>query len=375
MQESYKQKGGPEKVIVKNRGEATSKILETFRRAQKENYSALDFHNEKHPEMVRGAALEFAKIIKQEDPTLVTKDTLGDIANSAASHDSVLNVAHGERITRFRGFFDTDIPENTRIMMAKADIQQGNERLSAEWLNAELDRYVGEDGRSVFDAKSKTEMIDAIAATLPDYDFAATISDQDFERYFSDERMREAGLEQYRTGIKIWQPHLKAESSITALAIATGDLRGEVGSKQYEDYRRSGNSEFREIHEGLRSAVAQNSETMSLEKKINAAEDMLKWVKTQITFAMWQKMLFWKSVEENALITGSLKATEIKKALHERYDNAFDTNILKAKERYERLADKYEEGEQRKERLAKISDADFQELLSELGFSEATSKK
>ncbi|OHB23795.1 MAG: hypothetical protein A3J67_02915 [Parcubacteria group bacterium RIFCSPHIGHO2_02_FULL_48_10b] len=369
MKESYLGEKQPDRVIVKNRGEATARILATFRNAQKENYSELDFHNEKHPEMVRRKALEFAKILMREDPTLVTKDTLANIVNSAASHDSVLNVARGEMITRFRGFFDTDTPGNVRALMTQHGVTKGNEWLSAEWLEHEFDRYVGADGNQGFDPKSKTEMIDAIAATFPDFDFAATIPNQDFEQYFSSPQTQEAALEKYRTGIKVSQPHLKAESSITALAVATGDLRGEVLSDNYEDYRQSGNGEFRELNEGLHSAIERGVGTITHDQRIKVAANMLKWVKAQVTFAMWQKILFWESINKNNLIAGSSKAVEIKRALKDHYDSNFDTNILKAKERYERLEKKYgESSEQRADYFTQMTNAGFQELLDELGF-------
>lgn len=373
MKESYQKENQPDKVTAKNRGEATARIWATFKHAQQENYSELDFHNEKHPEMVRKKALEFAKIIMREDPTLVTKDTLADIVNSATSHDSVLNVAHNvahdEMITRFRGFFETDTPENVRAMMTQHGITKGNEWLSAEWLEHELDRYVGADGSPLFDVKSKTEMLDAIAATFPEFDFAATIPEQDFKEYFNGAKIREAGLEKYRTGIQVWQPHLKAESSLTALAIATGDLRGEALSDNFEDFLRSGNAEFRELSEGLRLTMKKGVETIPPDKKIKIAENMLKWIRAQVTFVMWQKILFWESINKNHLIAGSPKSAEIKNALKDRYDSSVDTNILKAKERYERLEKKYgETGPERTERLARMTDTDFQELLTELGF-------
>src|SRR3989338_3863013 len=374
MNESYQPETQSDRIVVKNRGEATAKILEIFRHEQEKNYSTLDFHNEKHPEAVRSAALEFAKIIMRSDPSLVTKDTLADIVNSAASHDSVLNVAHGEMITRFRGYFDADDPPAVRAAMTEHGITKGNERLSAEWLERELDRYVGADGNPVFDASSRAEMMDAIAATFPEFNFMATISDEDLARHFS-EYADENNLEKYRTGIKVWQPHLGPESSMTALAVATGDLRGEAASNNYEDYFRSGNAEFRELNEGLRLALEHGAEAIPLQKKIKIADSMLRWVKAQVTFAMWQKILFWKSVDANRLITESPKVGEIKNALKERYNTAFDTNILKAKERYERIAESDGDGDERAQRLANIADADFQELLGELGFSHSTEKR
>lgn len=358
-----------DKIVVKNRGEATAKILATFRDAQRENYSELDFHNENHPEMVRKKALEFAKIIMRIDPLIVTKDTLADIVNSAASHDSVLNVAHGEIITRFRGFLETDLKENYRPAMKTAGIDKGNELLSFEWLERELDRYIAIDGSQIFDSRSKNEMAEAIAATFPEFDFVAKITDEDFEHYFGSGKTQEAGLEKYRTGIKVWQPHLKPEGSITALAIATGDLRGEAASTNYEDYRQSGNNEFRELNEGLRLAIQQGLETMPHENKEKAANSLLNWIKAQITFAMWQKILFWQSINENHLINRSPQSAEIKQALHNRYDPAFDDNILKSKEHYELLEKRYgEPGQQRTERLTQMTDLEFQELLKNMGF-------
>ena len=368
---SYQQEARSDRIVVRNRGEATVKILETFKAAQKENYSTLDFHNEKHPEAVRRTALEFAKIIMREDPKLVTKGTLMGIVNSAASHDSVLNFAHGEMITRFRGFFETDIKDSYRAAMRDAGVQKGNELLSAERLDQEMDKYVDEKGDPIFDEASRKEMRDAIAATFPEFDFTATIPDRDFEQYFGGMRVQETGLEKYRTGIKVWQPHLRAEGSITALAIATGDLRGEVAHGDYEVFRESGNGEFRELNEGLRSALLGGIETISHDKKMKVAENALKWIKSQITFAMWQKVLFWESINSNQSITDSPKSAAVKQALKDRYDPNFDRNILKAKERYEALEEEYGEGgsEKRTERLARLTDADFRELLDELGFS------
>ena len=68
-----------------------------------------------------------------------------------------------------------------------------------------------------------------------------------------------------------------------------------------------------------------------------------------------------------------LKSAEIKEALRTNYDIHFDNNILKSQERYERLAKQYGEGEERKERLAHMTDADFSDLLRELGFSSPVS--
>lgn len=359
----------PNKIIPRNRGEATAKILQTFKSIQRENHSSLDFHNEKHPETVRRAALEFAKIIMREDPTLVTKNTMEGIVTSATSHDSVLNVAHGEMITRFRGFFESDIKEGYRAAMEQAGIHKGNELLSAEYVGREMDKYVYGGDKPIFDAVFRKETYDAIAATFPEFDFSATISDADFERYFGTARLQEAGLEKYRTGIKVWQPHLKPDSSLATLAIATGDLRGDVASKNFETFRKSGNAEFRELNEGLRQTVREEIAAIPLEKKRKIAESMLRWIKAQVTFAMWQKVLFWESIHTNQAIGQSKKAEEIKRAFRDRYDPCFNANILKAKERYERLEKKYgEEGARRTECLAHLTEDDFQELLRELGF-------
>lgn len=370
MEENFSLELHPNKIVVRNRGEATEKILQTFKSAQQENYSSLDFHSEKHPETVRRAALEFAKIIMREDPTLVTKNTLEGIVTSAASHDSVLNVAHGEMITRFRGFFESDIKESYRAAMQQAGIHKGNELLSAEYVEREMNKYVDGSGEPIFDAVFKKETCDAIAATFPEFDFSATISDKDLERYFGTAHLQEAGLEKYRTGIKVWQPHLKPDSSVVTLAVATGDLRGDVVSHNFETFRESGNAEFRELNEGLRQAVQEGIATMPLEKKKKIAESMIRWVKDQVTFAMWQKVLFWESINNNQIIAKSTKLEEIKKALRNRYDTCFDANILTAKERYEHLEKKYgEEGAQRTEHLIRLTDDNFQALLRELGFS------
>ena len=367
--ESSQHETRPQKIVVKNRGEATVKILEYFKQLQKENYSSLDFHNEKHPEMVRHAALEFAKIITRIDPRLVTKNTLEEIVGSAAAHDSVLNFAHGEMITRFRGFFDTDIEEKYRLAMAEAGINKGNELLSAEELEEELARYVDPSGEPVFHEAAKKETREAIAATFPKFDFAAKITDDDFEKYFGN-LPEPTELKKYQTGIKVYQPHLGPDSSITTLAIATGDLHGKLATEDYEDYRKSGNAEFRELNEGLRAALSEGAVNIPQEIKAKKAIKMLEWVRAQITFAMWQKILFWKSIDENKLIAGSEKSAKIKEALKNRYDHCFDRNILEAQKRYEKLLEKYGEPAETNERLQNITKVDFEELLRELGFEE-----
>lgn len=363
-----------EKIVVKNLGEATVQILGKFRKNQAELYGDLDFHNEKHPEFVRQYALEFAKIIMRIDPELVTKKTLADIVSSAASHDSVLNAAREAMLIRFRGFFAADLEgetkEKQRELMSRQGIEKGNELLSWEKLEEELDRYIHEEGNSVFNEKAIQEMRLAIAATFPEFNFTATIPDEAFAKYFSGEFGEE--LRRYKTGIKVWQPHLEPGSPITALAVAEADLRGEASSKNFGDYRRGGNAEFRELSVGLRKTIDGGVENIPQEDRAKISGAILGWIKSQVTFAMWQKVLFWEAIDANKAINSSSKAEEIKKALAERYNREFDKNIVASKKRYEVLEKTFgtvEDAEQRKVNLASISDENFRLLLKAVGYS------
>lgn len=360
----------PSQVVVRNRGEAVSRILEKFRGEQKKRYGDLPFHNEHHIEFVRKKALEFAKIIMHIDPTLVTKETLGTIAESAAAHDSVLNVAKGEMITRFRGFFYADIKPKLKETMMAQGIMRGNEGLSADWLEDEMARYVTDSGEKVFGEKDLTEVSLAIGATYPEFDFKATIPDEEMEKYFSDNLREAAHVERYRTGLKIWQPHLTSDSPIVALAVASADLRGEVSDSDFESFRQSGNQEFQEISLGIREQLAKNTNPFSYKEQRDVAGKILDWIKTQISFALWQKVLFWKSVEENQHIASSPHREQIIEALQSHYNKNFDNNIMRSVERYENLEKQFgrvDVPEERDQMLQAMSQDQFEGLLYEIG--------
>lgn len=351
-------------VVVANRGEATVQVLQKFKERQKENYPTLPFHHgeiegrpevEGHPEEVRHNALGLAKILMRIDPSLVTKETLADIADSTGSHDSVLNATYGERLTRFRGFYNFELKDEKkkqlREVMEKAGILKGNERLSAEWLDQELRRYVDEKGEPIFDGPSRDRMRCAIAATFPECDPKARIPDAEYEKYFREGALATEDLEKYRTGIKIWQPYLDADSSMVAFAVAQADLRGAVGSPEPEVFKKSGDAEFRESVLWVGDALKNGTDAIAPEEREKIAAAIRGWLQSQVTFAMWQKVLFWKAVEENKLINGSAKREEIHKALAERYNANFDRNILAAKERAE-----------------KADQLEFEDLVEEIGY-------
>lgn len=356
---------------VKNRGEAISRILETFRREQEENYGNLDFHNEHHPEGVRHEGLRFLKIIRGVEENLVSKEDLGTLADAASAHDSVLRVANGEMIRRFRGFFDTDIPPDLKKLMEEQGVTEGNERASANRLLAEMDRYVGPDGKPVFDAATRQTMREAIAATFPDFDFKGTVPEHSPELEGLPDGPLPEGLERYRTGLKAWQPHLKPESSLVTLALAEADLRGEVAANDPERFRQSGNAEFRELSVGIRRRLERGIENLSQAERTEIAGKILDWTKTQVTFGMWQKVLFWEAIGQNRIINESTKREEIKSALAKAYNANFNTSILAAKERYETLEQRYgrfEDAEGRKGALDGMTNDDCAFLLLEIGY-------
>ena len=325
--------------VVASRAEAIAEILKEFEKAQARNYGDLAFHHEGHLREVRHNAREFAEIIMSIDPSLVTEETLEEIVGSAASHDSVLNSARGQWLTRLRGFYDSDLQgegkRQLRDVMEKAGILKGNERMSAERLDQELKRYVDKGGKRIFDGRSRDRMWLAIAATLPEFDFQATIPDEEYEKHFREGVLEAEDLEAYRTGLKIWQPHLRPDSYMVELAVAQADLRGAVSNPDFEVFKKSGNAEFRESVLWVREALKNGTENVNTEDRERIASAILSWIKSQVSFAMWQKVLFWKAINENELINGSAKRGEIHKALAERYDANFDKNILAAKQRAE----------------------------------------
>ena len=323
---------------------------------------------------MRHEGLAFLKIIRGVDGSLVSKEDLGTLVDAASAHDSVLRVANGEMIRRFRGFFDTDIPPDLRALMEEQGVSAGNERASAEQLFTEVDRYVGPDGKPVFDDATRRTMGEAIAATFPEFNFKAALP----ERLPALDRLPDGplpdGLERYATGLKVWQPHLKPESSLVTLALAEADLRGDTAADDPEQFRQSGNAEFRELSVGIRRRLARGIEHLSPQGRVEIAAKILDWVRTQVTFAMWQKVLFWEAIDGNRAINGSTKAEGIQQALARTYNKNFNTNILAAKERYEALEQHYgrfEDAAARQQALDGMTTGEFALLLLEIGYKPA----
>lgn len=327
----------------------TDEVCEIFSEKIEERYgekseNSLPFHNERHSEGLAENSRNFLETIKEIDSNLVSEEDFEKAKFISFGHDLVQNSTFNPEtgmIMRHRGFYPDDIPANLRNV---ATI--GNERASADEM-IEAAKKAGLDIGSA-------EIEEAVAATYPNFSF-------DPEK-----------------GLKIYQPYLRPESSVLTLAIAEGDLRGDLWSENFDVFKNSGNAEFRELNKGISDEVKKMAEEgiqMAPERKGAMAKSILDWTKGQIDFANWQKELFWEAIENNASINKSPKVQEIKEALKEKYLKTIEINAEKAKERYKSLIvgvkEKYglsDDPKEWPEKLKLIDDADFNFLLEEIGY-------
>lgn len=326
-------------------------VCRFFKEKIKERYgkdgeNPLDFHNEKHPERLAENSVEFLKTVQKIDPDLVSEEDLEAAEVISWGHDLFQNSTFNKetgRIARHRGFFPDDIPD---FLRKEEKVVKGNERVSTD----EIIEKIKKAGLEI----SQTKIEDGVAATLPSFSF--------------DKEGR----------LRICQPYLKPESSISTLAIAEGDLRGDLWSEDFNVFKDSGNAEFRELNRGISMEVkkmTKDEAQMSSERKGAVLNSILDWVKGQIDFASSQKELFWEAIDNNKFINGSAKSKEIKDALREKYLINIEKNVEMAKKRYEiliaGLKEKYDLGDDPKEwpeKLKSIDNSDFNSLLEEIGY-------
>lgn len=316
-------------IEVADRAEALMLIKEGFMATIEDRFGPrsgdpLDYHKVQHSLDVAKRTGPFLKAIQEIDPDLVHAEDIERAEIEGLGHDLVQRAFKepGKFRERWRGAYPEDItPE-----MRKRGIEIGNEHDSALEIIAEFKRYRLSDGAPVFDVTQEfiQETIDDIAVTFPKIEFNAELPDG-------------------TTGIKIFQPYLSPKSSLRALAVASGDLRGDLAEENPIVFIETGNGELRESNDTIKQDLRKGIENIGNERRANIAGAILNWQKSQPGHGKWQKELYRQSIEENEKINGSRKTEEIKRALYKLYgitenqDGAFDRTIAVAQRHYENM--------------------------------------
>jgi len=346
------------RIIVRNLAEAARRIRDAYRERLRERFGPggdeeeLEYHTPRHSEDVATSARAFLELVRTIDPSLVSELDLELVEIEGLAHDSVQKstLVPGRERLRHRGYRRGDIPSAVR----RRGVAVGNELASAKELLEELERYETREGRPVFpidDPAFRAEVADDIGATFPEIDSNARI-----------EGMR---------GSKVYQPHLTPKSSLRALAVATADLRGTLGSAS--DPRlamKQGDAEFREVRADLKTAVARGIDRIPRSRRGRIARDVLHWWNDQVVFAKWQHALFLDSLERNERIAQSPRASAIRQALRKKH-SAFDRNIAALRRRAKEMHVRYGElvDPPRLTRASAHASRDrFRDLLTEIGY-------
>ena len=411
----------PTQITVQNREQAVDLVLRSFdvklrerfttegkNMSSKEFQEYLAFHGPEHSQKVEETTLKFLETVRNVDPSLISKEDIDMAKIKARGHDLVQKALVAEDLAmrmRTRGAEESgiDIPANVKAEFTKREVtlpESGNERASADEIIKEIQRFVvrGADGttKPVFEV-DPVSVYNDIALTLPGFNFAAKLPDGS------------VGLEVYQPFLTMdlasvptdeskWQQELekegKREVSITGLAIASADLRGEMASNNPEDFRQSGDAEFREIMTTINREV-ENWQSIAPDRRAQIAESIIGWKKSQTSFAKWQRVLFITSVDQNKIINSSEKSNEIKAALFKQFGLPEDDSVIKkepgqgnfgdniryVENEYKRIENEYglskevnqTDGEYKLARAAKIAetvkdDSKFEALLKEIGY-------
>lgn len=292
----------PESVVEQREKEALAEAIKTQlrelvdQRFGKEGKESLDYHGPEHSFGVAQDAIDLLTMIQEADPSLVQDGDILLVELEALAHDLVLESnTEGMVRTRDRGAAYED--ESGEMQSSGAADKVGNESKSAIELLTLLESMKSENGKELFpvsDPKFRAAVAADIAATYPDFSFHP------------------------ETGLKVFQPHLKSESSLRAWALATADLRGVYRrGKDPRGFVQHGDAEFRETRVQLGRDVTAGLEALPPKRKAEIVKDILGWKNTQISFATWQEKLFQQSVAEQ----GKLKDNSV---LQERLLEQFD---------------------------------------------------
>ena len=400
-----------EKIVVKDRKEAVSKILETFKQRLKDRFTFegrdknspefqeyMDFHGPEHSEegVMKGSE-EFLRVVQSIDPNLVSDEDIDLTKIKALGHDlvqkAITNIPPQRMRVRGAEADGSDIPANVRPHLESGQAV-GNEWASAQEVVDELKRYVLPDGTSVFSDDEIKTVHDDISLTFPDFNFSKLPDGTPALEIFQPNLMPDQGIVNPPKDIaddpeklKQWKENFEEKFyklldrshnvTITGLAIASADLRGELASENPEDFGKGGDSEFREINTQLRNEL-EDWRGIESKRRAEIVGMVLNWIKTQVGFSKWQRILFMTSVDQNPAINGSPKSEEIKKALFKLYglhendavylkpgEGRFGDSIRVVQGRYDRLEAKF--GQFRNIEKP-ISDEQFKDILESVGY-------
>ena len=355
--------------------EIVERIISTLNQKMVEAGEGEPFHNAEHPKHVLEDAHAILGIFERYG--LAASDQKLVVDTATAGHDVIIEYVgvsspgafnYGQRL-RFRGF-EQMMPPAVRDLVGE---RKGNEE--ASWL--EIEKVVRESDPSglVYTPDILAKIKAAVGATYPDAGMVplpaesvivnnpnAELKPVDLGPYLIKDK------EGRYLGLKFDQPLLNPDSDISTLAVAFGDLMY-AGKVDSATFRQRGNGEFREISEKMSYYVGKGMDQISSEDKPKMATAMLGWIKSQISFVLWQKIRFNEVIENFKAIIQSPEADKIKNDFKALYCN-FDTNLVDAKERVDETEAKF--GALRKTETYTTTEGDqlFQNLLIEMGYEE-----
>ncbi len=343
------------------RGETPrDEVLRRLNESVRNDFSAEQFHSPEHSANVDTESYRIGNIIRSIEPKLF--DDEAELVREIVSrgHDSVIEYAggiggfsHGKRI-RKRGFTPGDVPKEFKlpeplplgataeyISQKKTDDGQlvGNELASALLMKKRM-AQADPEGR-VFNERVINMVFEATAVTFPSVNFEKVPIEHLEEMAKAEPRIPDyVGPE--GEALNISQPYLTKDSSPVALSIALADL-AYVGAVPIEESVRRGNGEYRELSELISYEIDQGVEHIRDEDKQKMTADMLKWLRDQVGFILWQKINCAHNIQEHEFKVGDEKvrdelSTWIKVSISELYSpHRFDEAISYAIDRCQKF--------------------------------------
>ena len=270
-----------------------------------------------------------------------------------AWHDSVLNFDAPDpdnivgMVTRHGGAIDGDAPDGAR----------GNEAKSFQLLKGHMVRLGFEENH--------IEMVKVIInatysvgkfAEFSSYDYYEIATKQNPDLLNVIKFLNSNGISE---GLHISQPHFEkmleqGTLTLPVLITALADL-GDVGTEESNVFFKIGDAEMRELYYNINNPYTLHrlvyGENMQDRKdRSQVANAFIKWLKTEVGFAVWQALRFEKTMcllNEHHVIT-----PDQEKAVREMFSH-FTTNIRASYNRYTTLQEKYQDDcKQLKERDA-----------------------
>jgi hypothetical protein len=360
--------------------EKVQQVFATQERLVHERFAQEEFHNPYHTRGVKGNVLDIYAAIQEvlgqslqgETLRLFEEDRLA-AAFAAEGHDSKIEYGldadpnspfYGMRIRR-RGVNPDEIPVSLRSSLGD---EVGNEQDSK--LESIAIARAADPAGEVFTESVLQKGGKGIEATFPALDFSFPIPQEETEITIGENVL---DLKPYLTekdgkftAVAITQPHLDIENgSGVEIAVAIADL-SYPGKVTPEDFVEAGNGEFRETRELWTYHIRNGVDSISNQEKFEIANKpmvgALVWIKSQIDFALTQKLRFADIINRAGAFTGSEK--EAIKALYKNFDAAIEKAVQRHEEAKVRFAELKNPDFYSTEEGKKL----FVELLREMGY-------